>query len=975
MLESNPTKSLLLSTRPDIYRLNAFRVTGLQVDATPREVARHLEKSEILQKFGKPIAVHGPMRLDPPPDGDALREAKQRLNDPQRRIVDEFFWFWPDQLGEGKTDSALQALAVGDAQGATTIWIRNENDLSEANVAMHNLAVLSHAWALDLEYKGSTVGLSADEKRLRESHWPRAYARWKALAQHSAFWDRLAARIRGLDDPRLTTDVATEMKTALPSTLLSINAQLAVRAAEKGEASEAQRHLNLMVNAGFDQNVVDEVIKNAVAPLRERIKVLCATAKSEGSADPIHADAAADQLLSGAGPLLSGLDLLLPAGNPTRDGAHDEVALQALICQVDFGNKTEDWDTSLKLLERTLPIAAGKSTRSRVQENLNIIRKNREFGTCFFCGSRPTEAGSETQVLMHGDIQRTLIGYNQTRTTWKHNAFKVPRCGDCARMHTSVASTRAIGLTLGFTTMIAFWISAIWWSDYIYGEPLAGWFYFLGTLVAFLSPLYLSRAAVRTITKGRTTEERKYAFPAILELQLKGWRLGQSPGVVTKVPSYNPKRGKLLSEWKPFQRWMNQKRPVFVSMFALCLPLPLILAMTAVLWGFIAGTPVGVSRLYHFGLFTKHRAVESLSDAAADVTKNVQYRARALQEISDLRPEPDPGARIALANLRRVMKDPNAASSGLRATAADLLMKLLPEAAVENLSEQLESPDSNLRRAAAVKLREMGPSAQQASANLLTVLNDSDPAVREAAAQALLKIAPDTLVLRLISNLGSADSTARQTAAALLKNIGPPARAAMPALEQAKKDSDISLRETIASALNAIDPKGHPNRHAPAQLSSYGASNTSYPSHEILPEGTYRVPATSSLELSGDRLSIDSERRRANELVREVNSLKTDVDSERNSYNSLVNESNGQASQINLERQYLDRTSQFAIDNYNMKVRNYNSTMEQLKYQQQRFNSAVDAYNTKLQELKSQEEHINRLVDDYNRKLESVGRK
>jgi len=68
--------------------------------------------------------------------------------------------------------------------------------------------------------------------------------------------------------------------------------------------TEAQRHLQLMLNASFGKNLADEAISNASSPLRERIKALCHTAESRVSTDPAQAGVLAEQLLRDATPLL-----------------------------------------------------------------------------------------------------------------------------------------------------------------------------------------------------------------------------------------------------------------------------------------------------------------------------------------------------------------------------------------------------------------------------------------------------------------------------------------------------------------------------------------------------------------------------------------------------------------------------------------------------------------------------------------------
>jgi hypothetical protein len=521
--ESGQVKDLLNGVGLDLYRVNGFRLTCLSVDATPREVARHLEKVEMLQKFGQPVKLPGPLQLDPPPDGDALREAKQRLNDPQRRIIDEFFWFWPDRLGESRTDEALIALSNGDAQRATELWIRNENDHSEANVAMHNLAVFSHAWALDLENKALLRSLSEQERQLRDKHWRVAFSRWRILLSHAPFWSRLAARIHQLDDPRLTTAAAEGMRESLPLALLSINAQLALRAAERNEVEESGRHRTMMLNSGFGQKIVDEAMSKVVREVRQRIKVLCRTSESQADRNPESANESTRNLVRDTKPLLKVLQCLLLPGHPVRDGAHDEVALCALACQIPFGNKTQNWEECMDLLNLAFPIVVSETARKRIEENAKIVQGNveykRDFETCWFCRVNQTSVPALVTVKMYGNVNHV---YGQVR--WQIRELKVPRCEDCkvAHLKPREKTFRKFGVAAGvlFYVLLSIRFPVLFAFFWILPFVLGAWG---GAIGGFL--------ARSTQTQTRTIQPEKHAtaHPLIKKAYADGWRVGAKP--------------------------------------------------------------------------------------------------------------------------------------------------------------------------------------------------------------------------------------------------------------------------------------------------------------------------------------------------------------------------------------------------------------------------------------------------------------
>lgn len=421
---------LLSAARPDLFRSNAFRIMGLPVDATARDIAKQAEKQRMAAKFGGVSASASPLALSPPPDDEMIRAAVDRLRDPERRLVDEFFWFWPHQLGDGGRDPALAVLAAGRTQEAMNLWTHQENHNSISNVSMHNLAVLAHATVLDIE----TQARDKVDATVLGQYWSAAFLRWKALIADESFWSRLTARIRDLGDPRLTTGTARRMRNSLPLALLAINAQLAVRAAEAGNPPEVQRHLDVMRASGLGEEAIRGGLARAVEPIRDRVKTLCHTGDNEAEADPARANLLAERLLAQAAPLLALLDLLLPERDAVRDGAHDEVALRVLKYLIAYGNKTDDMRTVERLYEQVLPLAGSAAAKGRIEENLRIVRSNLQLTSCFFCGEHDGTDTDSIKFKMYNNIRVTSYG-NSIRKTWTERPVKVPRCPRCRKGH------------------------------------------------------------------------------------------------------------------------------------------------------------------------------------------------------------------------------------------------------------------------------------------------------------------------------------------------------------------------------------------------------------------------------------------------------------------------------------------------------------------------------------------------------------
>ena len=81
-----------------------------------------------------------------------------------------------------------------------------------------------------------------------------------------------------------------------------------------------------------------------------------------------------------------------------------------------------------------------------------------------------------------------------------------------------------------------------------------------------------------------------------------------------------------------------------------------------------------------------------------------------------------------------------------------------------------------------------------------------------------------------------------------------------------------------------------------------------------------------------------------------LNSEKAEIESERATLEALETQVEKLGREIERDRVYLDRTSQFAIDQFNAKVEQYNALSQRAKIANAAFNVKVDNYNAKLRQ-------------------------
>lgn len=524
---------LVEAASPELFRLNAFRVLGVSTRATERDLKKQSDKLQMMDKYGDVAQTQGPLPLDPPPERETIQEAIQRAREPEQRLIDELFWFWPqDSRSDMRSDPALMALTQRDLRTAINTWA-GQLATDQRGIAAHNLAVLYLTSAIDAEFIGDPSQLSDQVKALRHSYWREAFTQWRALLNNEGFWKSMEARITELDDPRLTVFLAQQIRATLPLTLLSINVHLAVAATEEKRISEVERHRDLIQLSGFPPEVIEEATRRGVAPLRAQLKMICDTAEKEGQDDPPQANAVARNLVEDARPILVAVDSLLPAGHSVRDDARDEVATATWRCGILYGNKTSDWQTCLELLELARPYATSVSLREKIAEGLETVKQNiesKEFSKCWFCKEVEGEDACTCEVPMYGNVVRTRI-YNGTRVTWEKLKIKVPRCGRCKKAHSRNSNFKGLGFLFGaiaggFLAILTF--AAMGGPDAMDGVT------FFGLAFLLIAAIIIAMNVAKTLCRISTPKivqplGVKVVHPTVLQMGREGWKVGTNP--------------------------------------------------------------------------------------------------------------------------------------------------------------------------------------------------------------------------------------------------------------------------------------------------------------------------------------------------------------------------------------------------------------------------------------------------------------
>jgi hypothetical protein len=366
---------LMAACNLSLYEKNIFRVTELPVDATAKDVSRQAQKQQMLAEMGGgSSSVKAPFALRYPPNEDQIREALARMKTPEDRIVDEFFWFWPEEFGNSKSDPAIQAMLTGDSQKAADIWRAGEKEGSYT--AIHNIAIMYHMAAVDWTIHQLKHVNSDESYEEVKGYWDRSFRRWEKVAGMEEIWDCMKHRVRSMDDEALTTGFIRRMRSELPMALDRVNAEAALAFAEMGDMEWAEYHVRLMNETHQGLDDVEATAELVLEPTRKRVRQYVDSAEEKVRGNRAKGAELANQLLGKCRPSMAIYDLFHGKEAHQRADLFDEVAACATSLVISYQIETGDNIRFVEILKTSLDFASSSSLREKIIKNLSIGENN-----------------------------------------------------------------------------------------------------------------------------------------------------------------------------------------------------------------------------------------------------------------------------------------------------------------------------------------------------------------------------------------------------------------------------------------------------------------------------------------------------------------------------------------------------------------------------------------------------------------------
>lgn len=305
------TDVLLKRAGMGVYRTNPFWVLRLPANASITQIQRRVQELHIQSKLGIQQPSENPLISQGIIDDADLQRLVHRLHDPVERLADELLWFW----SAADNDDVLTALWRGEIGNAIALW-QSEEDA----VARHNLALIYHLLALELELRGK----QQVERKQWEAYWRQAWEHWQEAIDDDSVWDYLGKRVDELNDPRVDQETVDAFREAMPLFLALINAQLALQASKEGNNEICTFHLSLLREFSVGETY-ETALTHVTKPLVEEMQILLQTARQKAKEQPPAE--VAEWLINSVYRPLKVLDEVFPT-YPEFLRLRDELALQ-----------------------------------------------------------------------------------------------------------------------------------------------------------------------------------------------------------------------------------------------------------------------------------------------------------------------------------------------------------------------------------------------------------------------------------------------------------------------------------------------------------------------------------------------------------------------------------------------------------------------------------------------------------------------
>lgn len=346
----------------ELIHQNPFRVLGLCVTATDREIAKQISDIGIYADMGKEVVFDSDNYFSIPPirTSEAINEAKQRIDQPYSKLFYSMFWFW--QVKNNVVDDmAFEELKNGNYEKAISFWEREtSNGITSKNVSNYkNLFTL-------------LLGLSINDGLLDKPKFLTALVHsgsFLANGFYVDFTEKVIGNRHTVDLSEISFQFIDEVLTKIKSITGSLENETDLTRIELVDHFKyfPDKIKNGLIEKFIGQHIhkIENQIEISIKDRNEGIS----TARDTGFT-----------LYKRTNMEISHLQDVLPRSDLKYRLIADKLADELISCSIDYYNTYQNSDIdpgedSLKLLNYAKSIAVGDKVIDKINEGIPILEE------------------------------------------------------------------------------------------------------------------------------------------------------------------------------------------------------------------------------------------------------------------------------------------------------------------------------------------------------------------------------------------------------------------------------------------------------------------------------------------------------------------------------------------------------------------------------------------------------------------------
>jgi len=350
------TSKVNRTIRYDFITNNSFRILGLPVTASKRDIFRRVEEIDTFITIGQSPEYDADIKFlgDVNRSKEATNYAQRTLDAKDSKLDDVLAWFWAfseiDKL-------AIRALNQGDVNKAKTIWSASSHQLDTHHIK--NLATLE-------------VILIITDPANEGEHLKSCIKYWGEFIKSGDLLNYISKCDKELIGKGNNAEIVHPMNQYFNHLVAPVFDKLIAN-----NDLEKIKEIYYTLKSSLSESLITDVIEKYLSKITSIIDNICRAYTNLNTGDDY--EKLYNETMNFYEVIKTPFELLKPINDSfIIESYGDKIGKLILDSAIEYGNKTEQWTNSKKLCEVARHFIVGAALKERCENNIKIVQNNVE---------------------------------------------------------------------------------------------------------------------------------------------------------------------------------------------------------------------------------------------------------------------------------------------------------------------------------------------------------------------------------------------------------------------------------------------------------------------------------------------------------------------------------------------------------------------------------------------------------------------